>query len=183
MSFHYLKVANNCCKIEAVMQRCSTKNVFWKFFQNSQENPCLFLNEVSNKKKTQVSESCTILVPAIFRCCWYHVLPLIIYAISIALRILLERNLAVWGDLILLDKMRKSFIMPMTNVVPLCWYVLHQESLVSLLRGKTKHESKNFTYETFPMFKSRSIQIQGFFNVLSYQITHFAKTGLQITTS
>ena len=77
----------------------------------------------------------------------------------------------------------KKFHHASDRFVPLCWYVLHQESLVSLLRGKTKHESKNFTYETFPMFKSRSIQIQGFFNVLSYQITHFAKTGLQITTS
>ena len=60
--------------------------------------------------------------------------------------------------------------MPVTDVGPLCWYVLPQEPLVSLLRGKTKYESKKVTYETFPMIKSRSIQIQEFFNVLSYQI-------------
>ena len=54
--------ASNCCKIEALMQRCSVKKEFLKILQNSPEN------EVSNKKKTQVSESGKISVPAIFDC-------------------------------------------------------------------------------------------------------------------
>ena len=29
----------NCCKIEAVIQRCSVKKVFLKILQNLQENP------------------------------------------------------------------------------------------------------------------------------------------------
>ena len=32
--------ASSCCKKEAVIQRCSVKNVFLKILQNSQENPC-----------------------------------------------------------------------------------------------------------------------------------------------
>ena len=45
--------ASNCCKIEAVIQRCSVKKVFFKILQNSQENPCIsasFLIKLQPKK-------------------------------------------------------------------------------------------------------------------------------------
>ena len=44
--------ASNCCKIEAVIQRCSVK-VFLKILQNSEENPCArvpFLIKLQLKK-------------------------------------------------------------------------------------------------------------------------------------
>ena len=31
---------SNCCKIEATIQRCSVKKIFFKILQNSQENRC-----------------------------------------------------------------------------------------------------------------------------------------------
>ena len=34
---------SNCCKIEAVIQRCSAKKLFLKMLQNSQENLCQIL--------------------------------------------------------------------------------------------------------------------------------------------
>ena len=45
--------ASNCCKIEAVIQRCSVK-VFLKILQNSEENPCArvsFLIKLQLKKR------------------------------------------------------------------------------------------------------------------------------------
>ena len=44
---------SNCCKIEAVIQRCSVK-VFLKILQNSEENPCArvsFLIKLQLKKR------------------------------------------------------------------------------------------------------------------------------------
>ena len=45
--------ASNCCKIEAVIQKCSVKKMFLKILQNSQENPCArvsFLIKLQLKK-------------------------------------------------------------------------------------------------------------------------------------
>ena len=45
--------ASNCCKIEAVIQRCSVKKAFLKILQNLQENPCArvsFLIKLQLKK-------------------------------------------------------------------------------------------------------------------------------------
>ena len=33
--------ASNCCKKEAVIQKCSVKEKFLKILQNSKENPCV----------------------------------------------------------------------------------------------------------------------------------------------
>ena len=46
--------ATNCCKREAVIQRCSVKQVFLKILQNLQENPCAkvsFLIKLQLKKR------------------------------------------------------------------------------------------------------------------------------------
>ena len=47
-------IASNCCKIEAIIQRCCVKKVFWIVLQNSQENPCTrvsFLIKMQLKKR------------------------------------------------------------------------------------------------------------------------------------
>ena len=46
--------ASSCCKIEAVIQRCSVKKAFLKILQNLQENPCArvsFLIKLQLKKR------------------------------------------------------------------------------------------------------------------------------------
>ena len=45
--------ASNCCKIEAVIQSCSVKEVLLKILRNSQKNPCARISFLINLQLTK----------------------------------------------------------------------------------------------------------------------------------